>query len=156
MFDGPVTDLDGKPLDVNYRRGCLAPHAAWEAAQQEYWWREVIAARVRVGALYCDNNVTLPSGNPWYAGVQLGILDMSECNNCVMGHLFGAYEDSPMMYHEFNRDLGFEIFRGDQWRRAKETKPDHFRHPHHAEEYALLGWAWRKEIMARREAARVN
>lgn len=141
--------------DENYSRGCLAPLAAWHAAQQEHWWREVIAARVRVGALYCDNNAPEYKGYPWFQRVQLGILDMGECDNCVMGHLYGSYESSPMMRHQFNREFGFEVFRGDQWREALRGAGDHYAHPEHAKEYTLLTLAWRKEIMARRDAARI-
>lgn len=144
--------------DENYVKGCLKPARAWVEAQREAWWREVIAARVRVGALYCDNNVKPYKGHAWFSRVQLGILDMGNCGMCIMGQLFGEWEDSPMMLHPQCRSMGFECweYKGD-WDRALENTDAEFYYsaPGRDEEYALLGWAWRNEIKARRNAARI-
>jgi hypothetical protein len=123
-------------------------------ALRENWLRDVCAARVRIGALYCDNNERAD----WPIMVDSAELNMGNSECCVIGQLYGDWEIGPFMGNtEPHRDMGFDLWTATDWDRALETigNPDfYYSRPDQSEEYALLGWAWRREIMARRDAAR--
>lgn len=142
----------------DYHAGRLPFRAAWHEGHREDWWREVVGARVRVGALYCDNNEQSFEGYAWFWRIQLGTLDLGECEECVMGQLYGSYVSSPMFDHALAGEMGFDTFGTTNWDRAIHTvgRPEYFyNRPGLFEEYALLTWAWAREIRARRAAERI-
>lgn len=83
----------------------------------------------------------------WADRVDLDILDMNDCDDCIVGQVF---ED----YREGLEDLGFDLERDDEYDFGFDLDDEAYKPSlTRAEAWHALAVAWRAEVRARTEVA---
>lgn len=115
--------------------------------------RASTAERVRAGAAWLDAN------HPgWVERIDLASLDLSDCQQCILGQTFGDYFDAPIFEDDSDKFrarreaelasfLGFRSSLPWGWRYVMPADSSHDA----GKEYAELTDAWRALIAARRD-----
>lgn len=100
-----------------------------------------IVERVQAGVAYLDEH------HPdWAYRLDLKALNLANCKACVLGQIFGHYEDAPLESRACAPALGFEV----GWY-VMDDAIDEFSSP--SAEYAELTAEWTRVVLARRDAA---